>query len=476
MTDTSNARFRRIILAIGVVALLLRLAAFQFALKKEAFFRFDYAIHTEIGRNAMNGNFSRTTDAGYLDVYERIMTQRAGLVAVAPLPKPAPSALVPVFYIDPGYGIQAGLLWKLMGRVDWTPVIVLQLLLDSAMVFLLFGIGLAVGRPRIGLWVAGFHAVFLLEIQQALVPHYDVFVTFYYISLVYLLLKERQTTPFRKSLLLMLAVGLLSAYISWIRSTVAFLPFVVALYLVVDKRRSVSFIKSAVLLVTFAAAFAVPKAAYNYQHFRRIDIVRGCKWWNIYTGLGQFANPFGLVGTDGDVVRYVSSVDPSIRLGPPGVLDYRRADELVRPHVLHLIKEHPVWYVTTCIKRAALVVFPGFYFDDRFAQKSTADRDWFSSILPWLSIVWRILILGLAAWSLLFLVGAVMGLRRDAGMYLVVLLPFIYSVVSIAPMFLQHRSLTNVYFIQFFFALLAIRELKAVVQRRRSASGLRVEM
>lgn len=433
---------------------------FAFALGRENFFRLDYAIHTEIGRQAMNGDFSRTTDRGYLEVYEKIQAQSRGLVSVATLPKAKSENLVPVFYIDPGYGVQAGIVWKLLGFIDWRPLIVLQLLLDAAMVFFLYGIGTALGKPTIGLWLAGLHAVFILEIQQALVPHYDIYISFYYITVVYLLLKEQKANKLVRSLSIVAMVGLLSAYVSWIRSTAAFFPFFIVLYLFILKRNRNQLLKAIVLIAVFGLFFALPRAIYNLDHFGRFDIVRGCKWWNIYTGLGQFSNPFGLVGTDGDAVRYVKSVNPTFRDdAPPGVLDYRLADEVIKPHCIRLIRDHPAWYIKTCLKRAAFVAFPGFYFHTRFILKDESEKTWFSSYLSVLKLGWYGIMFSLLIWSLLFLYGAYLGLRQCLGTHLGLMLPFVYSVASIAPMFLQHRSITNIYFIQIFLGVFAIQQL-----------------
>ncbi len=318
----------------------------------------------------------------------------------------------------------------------------------------LYFIGQSLGSRGKGLLVALLFALFPLEIKLAITPSYDVWASFFYILAVYLLILEQKQEKRWASLAVVAGIGGLSAYTAWIRSTVVLFPIAMAIYLLFSRRKKFQWVKAALLIMVFSCMYIMPKAFRTYASSGEFRIARGTMWFSYYCGLGQFKNDFGIRPFDGAAIKYCIEQDPELR-DKPWISNWQRYEELLEVRVKEVISEHPLWYAGTILKRAGVILFPGFYY-----HKGGTFSQIPASILIYLQIL-------LIIWSLLFLFGSYSGLRRNFSMYLVILLPYLYTLVTISPFFVQGRILTNVYFIQLFGAVETLWYFRERLERRR---------
>lgn len=423
------------VLAVVVLALAVRVIAFSSAMHQERFYHSGQDIQTEIGRNVMQGNWLRFDVRNFLAYRELLRNHPTGWVDFNNFEEGSEEDLSSISHVDFGYGVLAGLIWRIWGKIDWMPVICLQIIIDSLMCVLLYFIGQSIGSRRKGLLVAVLFALFPLEIRLAILPHYDIWVSFFYICSVYLLLQEQKQESKWSSLALILGLGILSACTAWVRSIIVLFPVIIGLYLLL-RGQSYKWVKVILLLVTFSCAYVIPKAYHTYIDSGEFRITRGTMWFSFYVGLGQFKNDFGMDGTDGSAVSYCVEKDPKL-VDKNYFYNWQRYEELLEPRVKEIIRENPLWYVGTVLKRAGVILFPGLYYH----------KEGVFSFIP-VSILLYLKIL-LMTWSLFFLFGSYIGLRRYFKEYIVILMPYLYTLITISPLFLQGRTMTNIYFIQF---------------------------
>ncbi len=354
-----------------ILALAVRITAFTVAKHQKRFYHGDQAYHTEIGRNVMQGNGLKFDNESFLAYRRLIRDHPNGWVDLNELERRPdeisdrnPSG---ISHIDFGYGVLAGLIWKCRGKIDWTPIILLQIVIDSSMCFLIYLIGRNIGDRRKGLLVALFFALFPLEIRLAILPTYSVWVSFFYISSVYLLLVERRQEKRWSSLAIVAAIGILSAYTAWIRSTVVLFPMFMAAYFLL-KRKRFQWVKAAILITVFSCAYLTPKAWHTYTDSGVFRITRGTAWFSFYCGLGQFKNDFGIDHTDGSAIEYCIEQDPSL-VEKSYTASWQRYEELLETRVKEIIRENPLWYAGTVLKRAVFANIKVDHFRDNDNQK-----------------------------------------------------------------------------------------------------------
>ena len=441
------------ILAIVILALAVRVAAFTVALHRVDFYHGAWDYHTEIGRNVMKGRWLEFRGDVFIAYSELSRNHPNGWVNFNKLEVKSNEDSLSISHIDFGYGVLAGLIWKCLGRIDWGFIILLQIAIDSLMCIPLYFIGQNIGSKKKGLLAALLFALFPLEIKSAITPSYDIWVSFFYISAVYLLLLEQKQEKKWSSLAIVAGIGVLNAYTAWIRSTVVLFPVIIAMYLLLDPREKFQWVKAASLILVFSFMYIIPKVAHTYNDSGEFRITRGTVWFSFYAGLGQFKNDFGIDPTDTAILKYCIEKSPELA-DKPYVYNWQRYEEILEPRVKEIIRENPLWYTGTVLKRAGVILFPSFYYNSGGASRYIT-----SSILICLRIL-------LVAWSLLFLFGSYIGLRKRFDKYVVILLPYLYTLATISPFFLQGRLLTSIYFIQFFGVLEALWYLYNILHRR----------
>lgn len=428
------------IVIIVTFAFFIRILAFNISLKIPGFHHYLYGQYTELGHNVMMGKGLKFDSNRYKLLQQSIRNDRVGWIDLNNIDVEKEN-LEPVFHMDMGYSILAGLIWKLfVGKIDWTPIIILQIIIDSSMCFFLYQIGKYLGDSKKGIISAALFAIFPLEIVLAISAKYDIWISFYFILSVFLLLLDSEQKKNWVSIIIMVGIALLSAFTSWVRSAMFLFPFFIVLYLLFIKRTKLQLIKIFILILIFSLTFIIPKLFYSYNNFGEFSLTRGTKWASFYAGLGQFKNKFGGDGTDSSFIEYCISVEPELASPNNSIIyNHIRYEEILKPRVKEIICEYPLWYIGTVIKRATIILFPGFYYHQGGIFK----------YLPQSNLLLLLLQTILFIWSLLFLFGSYVGVRKYYWLYIALLLPYIYTIITISPYFVQGRAMSHIYFIQF---------------------------
>jgi hypothetical protein len=374
------------------------------------------------------------------------------------LPAPTQERLVADYNDEPGYGILLAGLWKLFGSERWIYVRILQILIDSWMIFLIFYIGTQLSGPKVGLLAAALYACFLPGIELVVRPHRDIWVTFAYILSVAVMLKISRTENRRSETFLAIALGLLIGCTAWMRSTIVAYGIACALSFFILRPPARAFKLSAILLTTFLLIMA-PLVKRNYDAFGQIMITRGAFWHSFWAGIGQFNNPLGMIENDHFVSAYFQRLDPTAVYGTP------RYEQVLRQEAVKYIAEHPFWYAGTIVERAGVILAPKIgrelFFQSTSIKSDTGILNQKVSILPLLAI------------DAVMVAGLFLGLwlsRHKITTVIIVALPLLYTLATLAPFYVVGRNIMNIYFVTLLCASVAIIWLweKSVELRQRT--------
>lgn len=398
-----------------------------------------FVIHGEIARNILNGNgFSINQD--YASTVLNTWRSRHQLVDFEDIPPPERETLQPEFLDEPGYSMLLAATWKLFGSKRWIYVRILQVLLDCVMVYLVYLIGRRAWNERTGLIAAGLYAVFIPQIELAVRPHRDAWVTFAYIVSVYILLKMLENEHRKKDLQAVVGLALILAATAWMRSTIVAYVGVCALAFFLLRPFRKALLLSAVLISLFFVILS-PLALRNYELFGRLMITRGAVWHSFWAGVGQFPNPYGMKENDEYIAQYFEERHPGIRYGRP---EY---EEALKGEAMKFLRDHPVWYAGTILKRALVILAPkigrALFFQPSSDKPTTG-----------------LLNAGFQEWVLmiidgLFFVGMLGGVwlsRRKGKMILPVALPLLYTLATLSPFYVVGRNIMNAYFVTLLFS------------------------
>ena len=210
-----------------------------------------FLIHAEVARNILHGHWFQI-NAQYLQRYVNDCYHQGTLIDIQDYPPPAEETLTPLYNEEGGYGVLLALLWKVTGSYRWWYVRVLQVLLDIVMCWLVYRIGRKVFDERVGLVSSFLYACFVPGIELAVRPHRDIWVTFLFIFTVYQLLSLTQgRNPFWR----MLVIGIATAMVAWMRSTVLLFVVLMIPILFLTRPRKEALSSAIALLVGFVLVF-----------------------------------------------------------------------------------------------------------------------------------------------------------------------------------------------------------------------------
>lgn len=399
-----------------------------------------FMLHAEVARNILNGHWFEENQS-YLRQYINSCQRESRLIDPEDYPPPDQEQLVPLYNDEGGYGLLLAAFWKITGSKRWWYIRVVQVLLDIVMCWLVYRTGKRAFGERVGLVSALFYACFIPGIELAVRPHRDIWVTFLFIFTVYQLVS---LTHGRKALWQMLAIGVATGLVAWMRSTVLLFVVLMLPLLFVMKPRKEAVRHSVLLLTGFVLTFS-PLIIRNYVVFNKFMATRGVFWHSFWAGVGQTPNPYNLRDDDETIVRFAQSLDSTAQLGT------NHYEHVLKLEALTFIREHPFWYAGSVVKRAAVFVFPKIgrelFFQPQLPQHVTGTLN--------LSFGKVVLLLVDGLLSGLFLAGIWISRVRWREL-LVIGYPYVYTLVTLAPFYLAGRNIMNVYFVALLLASVSL--------------------
>ncbi|MBI3577961.1 MAG: glycosyltransferase family 39 protein [Ignavibacteriales bacterium] len=432
-------RSSRYLFGILLLALVIRVG-FLYKNWNSLEFGASFMQHGEVARNILDGNWFQKNSA-YLQQYVADCQQQGTLIDFEDYPPPAKEELTPQYNDEGGYGLFLAAFWKIFGAKRWWYVRVLQVLLDTAMCWVIYQIGKKAFNERVGLLAALLYACFIPGIEMAVRPHRDIWVSFLFILTVYQLVAG---TNDGYKLRHFIIIGISAGLVAWMRSTVMpFVFFLVAgLFLLKPWKEATRF--SFALLAGFLLVFS-PLIIRNYIVFDKFMATRGAFWHAFWGGVGQMPNPYGLHEDDKEIAQLAYKLNPSVQF------DTEQYEQTLKAEAVKFIREQPGWYASSVVRRAVVFVFPKagrmLFFQDSPQQQATGFLN--------KSVSSYVLVLVDAAMSMLFLTGV--WLTRDRWrLLLLLLLPYLFTWITLSPFYVTGRNIANVYFVVLLFASVGV--------------------
>ena len=275
-----------------------------------------------------------------------------------------PEGRQPLVEFLPGPAILLGGLWKVLPFHNFTPYLVMQIVLESALLAFLF---LALSRVDLGLalWTSLVMVVNVATIKRTLMMGYDFWPQFAVLALFIVslfMLKKRGGVGW------CLLAGLLAAVPFWFRNLTFLLPFfMVPAFVYLWRRRRLSWF----VVAKRAAAFIVPVlvmlalvSAYRYDTTGNARPTRSTFWHSFFAGVGQFSNPYGVDHTDMGVWEFGRRLNEELRdynLVEQGERPNSLYEETLKAEAMRFVRSYPGLFVRNWVYRIGIMISPVLY-------------------------------------------------------------------------------------------------------------------
>ncbi len=275
----------------------------------------------------------------------------------------------PIFRIDdpvrtdkatyaPGYPLWLAIIYRLSGSRSPATVQNVQWVLDSFAVLLVIGVGVTAFGWRVGLWAGGIAALWPLLVIYGSLPLADAPTSWIVLSATWMFL----LTVKRQSIAWAIGAGALVGLSCWLRANAMLLVFFWAAAILLFARASWPRRAMLAASVIFAGVLLISplliRNAITFHVFVPTGLGAGT---NLLEGIGDFergAKEFGAPSSDSELLeqeRVAANVPPGTEFGlyyPDGI----QRDRARTSRAMAIIKQHPLWYATTVVRRMAAVM------------------------------------------------------------------------------------------------------------------------
>lgn len=264
----------------------------------------------------------------------------------------------------PGPAILLSLLWKIIPVYNFSPYIVLQIILDSILI-LLFYLVFKNNDRDIVLFATILMIFNLPVIKRSLMMGYDfwpqfaVLVTF--IGIYYGLVKNKSYLFFITGLLVGLTV--------WFRSITSFSPFFVVLFIVFyqrfsEKKKLSCAVKNGLFFILPVIFLIVTLSIFRFHQTGNMRPTRSTFWHSFFTGVGQFSNPYGLRSNDQDVWKFGRTLNNELknhRLEEMYKSPNSIYEKTLEKEAIIFIKKYPHLFIRNTFYRIGIMISPFLY-------------------------------------------------------------------------------------------------------------------
>jgi 4-amino-4-deoxy-L-arabinose transferase-like glycosyltransferase len=328
------------ILIIVLLALVLRLGAFATDIKP-TYLAGLTAYQAEMARNALHHGRWFVVNPKALDHLQRLQDQRGRLLGpseVGFVTVDHRATYEPEVLEMPGLAVALIGIWRTTGTENYTFVRLVQIVLDTVMVVLVYWIALVLTkRRRASLLASLMYALWPGAIILAKTPSLDTWAGYFVISAVALALWAQEgRRRVRRLALLGVTIGLGFYF----RPFLIVLPFALAVAFGlggnVSYRRA---LENAALPTVVALLLIAPWSIRNFVEFDRFIPARIGIGQALWQGLGETSNSFGAINNDAASVRLVHQERPDLKYPSPAFDDFllHRATVAIAHHPIHYI-------------------------------------------------------------------------------------------------------------------------------------------
>lgn len=310
-------------------------------------------LHGQVGYNINVYNSIDLSPQLTQDLHDKRI-ERGKLIdfdAIDPKAYEQPTAPFPV-NDTVGYGLVLGLLWKLTGSFKFIDVQILQIILFSLLMPLIFGIATMLFASEACAWFCCIaHLFFFPILAMNVQPVRDVWAYYGVVLLLYGLLAFLQ----KRSFLMLHCCSIGFAVCQFIRPSVFFAVLTITVVFLCYGFIKREYLKQIILglacvLAANFAFFWIPFLTYNCMHYHRYFV--GPVGQDLVEGLGEFDNPWGYKLDDIWIAKYIEQ-KYGAKSGTP------EFDDKALQEFHAAFEQHPKLYFINILRRLPGLILPG---------------------------------------------------------------------------------------------------------------------
>ena len=254
----------------------------------------------------------------------------------------------PQIFDMPGHGILLAGIWGLTNNYRYIYVQILQILIDSLMVFLLFFVVKDLFGEKSALITAFLYSMYFPQAFLSVHPLRDCWPMFIGIAVIYFII---QYTKYSR-LVNLLLIGLIVGIGTYLRPNVVYLAVFSSIFAIfyLGKKRAMRLVLISSIVVIF---LLLPWWVRNYRIYHRFIPLSANFGTTFWGGLGIVSNPYGFEYSDEAADRYVREMGYTYGYGTP------EFSNVLMKTALEVIKTHPFFYLKTILYRIPKALFPG---------------------------------------------------------------------------------------------------------------------
>lgn len=372
-----------------------------------------------------------------------------------------PADREPMVEFLPGPAALLGMLWKAVPVYNFAPYVLLQVLIDSLLIALLFVV-LSRAGSTLALLTALAMTINIATIRRTLMMGYDFWPQFgvlaAFVGLLWVLNKNKSAGWY-------VLVGCLAAVPYWFRTITLLLPFffVVCLVFLLRSRgltwRTVMR-RSAVFVAPVLVCLALV-SAYRYETTGNARPTRSTFWHSFFAGVGQFSNPYDIDHTDQSVWRFGIRLNSEFaefdmgKMMAQGQRPNSLYEQTLKDQAKVFLTEHPGLFGRNWVYRIGIMISPLLYDEGDLvpARISATLRPIAFLMLP------------------LWFIGMFALYRRDSTVFWLSATIYAYFFLIFGWFYVVGRVILPFMFVSILVYLAGLSFLLTPVLRRRSSAG-----
>jgi 4-amino-4-deoxy-L-arabinose transferase-like glycosyltransferase len=275
-----------------------------------------------------------------LRLYDRQQAE-GRLIDIEEFPDPADPPTKPLIQRMPGYPLFLASVWRLTGRQTYLPAQWVQVVLGAMLPLLLYGAGRRLFGGTAGVIAGTITALNPPLAWLSVVPLYDGFVLLVAGLVIWLLARAHGRG---QPLVDWTWIGVAAAAGVYFKSTFLILPPLVAAATIPRLGLRRAALRGA-LAAGLPLLALLPWAVRNERIYHRPILTNTFFWATVWEGFGEIGNDFGAVLDDRATYAAMTAGHPEIAYASP---EY---DDLIRPHVLEVLRTRPGFLVRLAVHR-----------------------------------------------------------------------------------------------------------------------------
>ena len=255
------------------------------------------------------------------------------------------------------------------GQTSYLKLQILQLIIDAFMVFPIAAIGRRLGEDKVVLSSGIFYAIFIPQIWIATMPEYNVWLTYTFIMLTWLmfvLLETCHQKALGQAVMAAISIMVVGFVGAQMRSIAVLAPLGLAGWYWFSQciqhrtiRIPSSHFKITLAIIFIGIGLVVGSSLVNGLVRGETSPVRSTFGHSFWAGIGQFDNSVGVRDSDSSVAQFYTQETGISDTGNTGGVEY---NTWLTNKALEFIKNNPTLYFSMVVRRGLMILFPNMPF------------------------------------------------------------------------------------------------------------------